>query len=77
MYRFHYTVQLCDARARGLRKRPGSSLKVQLGFGHVLYGRSECLKGNNTSARKLRETSEHSEEVKLEGKEVKLRWASG
>jgi hypothetical protein len=57
----------------------------------VLYGGSECLKGNNASARKSRETSERSEEVKrggnkselevdeceLEGKEAKLRGASG
>jgi hypothetical protein len=31
-------------------------------IGRVLYGGSECLKGNNASARKSRETSEHSEE---------------
>jgi hypothetical protein len=56
----------------------------------VLYGGSECLKGNDVSARKSCETSERSEEVKhggneselevdkceLEGKEAKLRGAS-
>jgi hypothetical protein len=56
---------------------------VQLGFGHVLYGGSKCLKGVDTSKIKLRGTSEQSKEVelevdefKLEGEEVKLRWAS-
>jgi hypothetical protein len=56
---------------------------VQLGFGRILYSRSECLKGNNASARKSCETSERSEEVELkvgkrelEGEGVKLRRAS-
>jgi hypothetical protein len=62
---------------------PGSELEVQLGFGCVLYGGSECLKGINVSKMKSCETSEQSEEVelevdefKLEGEEVKLRWAN-
>jgi hypothetical protein len=64
-------------------KRPVSGPEVQLGIGRVLYIGSKCLKENDASAKKLRETSERSEEVELEvdkceleGEEVKLRWAS-
>jgi hypothetical protein len=59
-------------------------------IGRVLYGGSECLKENDTTAKKLCKTSERSEKVKrggneselevdkfwFEGKEVKLRGAS-
>jgi hypothetical protein len=57
--------RLCHTGARGLMKRLVFLGHKSGAIGRVLYGGSECLKGNNMSRTKSRETSERSEEVEL------------